>query len=191
VTLLKQTQVVKSGGGEIQRNKNMETRASEYQDVVERAKALSEEIDQLVVDKAELKAKLDEAGNTLEELRGELSSMSHQLEHETDVRKNLQHVIVSQCGVDMISNCIKQIRESEASIGPLGPINDFRLAQLLSSTIALPAELKLKEVKKEFLREWELAESAAELFTDIAEGKCDAADEATKWLRHFDQVRQG
>jgi hypothetical protein len=36
-----------------------------------------------------------------------------------------------------------------------------------------------------------LADSAAELLTDIMEDACNAQDEAEKWLRYFDSVRQG
>jgi hypothetical protein len=68
-------------------------------------------------------------------------------EHERNVRKNLQHVIISQWGVDMITNSINLLREIEKGIGPLGPINDFALAQHLSSTIVLPAKLKVEEAQ--------------------------------------------
>lgn len=70
-------------------------------------------------------------------------------EYEKNIRKNLQHVIVSQWGVDVISNCIDRIREAEESIGPLGPINDFSLAQILSSTLVLPAELIINDLRKQ------------------------------------------
>jgi hypothetical protein len=77
-----------------------------------------------------------------------MAAMERKLNYERETRKNLQHVIVSQWGVDLITNCIAQIREVEKGIGPLGPINDYSLAQILSSTIVLPAELKLKEMEE-------------------------------------------
>lgn len=66
---------------------------------------------------------------------------------ELKIRKNLEHVIVSRWGCDAIERCIKEIRRKEEDLGPLGPINDYRLAQVLSSNLQLPAELVIKELQ--------------------------------------------
>jgi hypothetical protein len=87
----------------------------------------------------------------ISELEKKLDNALRDAEYERNIRKNLQHVIVSQWGVDAITNCIKQIREVEQSIGPLGPINDYSLAQILSSTLQLPAELIIADLKAQIL----------------------------------------
>jgi hypothetical protein len=63
--------------------------------------------------------------------------------------KNLTHCIISAQGVDAVGRCVALIRRQEEILGPLGPINDFRLAELLSHSLQQPAELKFTQLTKQ------------------------------------------
>lgn len=63
--------------------------------------------------------------------------------------KNLTHSIISAQGVDAVGRCVELIRRQEEILGPLGPINDFRLAELLSHALQLPAELRIEHLTKQ------------------------------------------
>lgn len=71
------------------------------------------------------------------------------LEWERNTRKNLQHVIVSKWGAGSIGQCIDVIRQTEKDIGPLGPINDWSLAQILSAHLQQPAELIINDLRQQ------------------------------------------
>lgn len=83
------------------------------------------------------------------ESRHKLEDALKELEWERNTRKNLQHVIVSQWGANSIGGCIKAIREVEKGIGPLGPINDWFLAQILSFHLQQPAELIINDLRQQ------------------------------------------
>lgn len=82
----------------------------------------------------------------------EFEQVCKELELEKEMRKNLQHVIVSQWGVDSISKCIATIQEVEKDLGPFGPINDFSLAKILSAHLQQPAELIINDLRQQIKR---------------------------------------
>lgn len=85
----------------------------------------------------------------LRDVISDLQEDRKELLAEREARKNLQHVIVSKWGADSIGACIATIREVEKDIGPLGPINDFTLAQILSAHLQQPAELVISGLREE------------------------------------------
>lgn len=88
---------------------------------------------------------LHEAAEEIERLQRLLDAEEAALKQERAVRKNLQNVIVSRWGAESVSRCVAEIREVEDGLGPLGPINDYRLAQIISSNVQLPAELVIAQ----------------------------------------------
>jgi len=81
--------------------------------------------------------------------RRKLDEALQELEWERNMRKNLQHVIVSSWGAESIGKCIHAIREIERDIGPLGPINNWALARILSAHLQQPAELIINDLRKQ------------------------------------------
>lgn len=83
------------------------------------------------------------------EVHRRLDDALKEIEWERNVRKNLQHVIVSGWGAESIGKCIDAIRDVERSIGPLGPISEWSLAQILSAHLQQPAELIINDLLKQ------------------------------------------
>jgi hypothetical protein len=75
--------------------------------------------------------------------------LQRELDEARSAVKNLTHCIISAQGVDAVGRCVALIRRQEEILGPLGPINDFRLAELLSHSLQQPAELKFTQLTKQ------------------------------------------
>jgi hypothetical protein len=101
-------------------------------------------------DTAPAKERLDAATCSPDcDAQRKLEEAIQELEWERNTRKNLQHVIVSSWSCESIGKCIDAIREIERGIGPLGPINDWALARILSAHLQQPAELIINDLRKQ------------------------------------------